>query len=160
MASKKEIFASAIEICNTHKVPAAFVAALTELLEPKSGGASVDLSTVTKMVGDKVTEIMCSLSGVWLPATSEFFYDDKSGKGIIGTDGATLKRVSKQGETIRKQYTKSLAASEKGIMTDVLNGDIKPEEGKAKLEKIKAVKPDYSKVTKVLPVEEAPVKEA
>lgn len=155
MASKKEIFASAMDICKQHKVPAAFVADLTTLLEPKSGGASVDLSTVTK-TNDKgdVTEIQCSVSGVWLPATGDFFYNDAAGKGIKGTDGAMLKRVSKQGEAIRKQHTKSIAATEKAIMTDVLNGDLKPEEGKAKLEKAKAVKPNYSKVTRELPKQE------
>lgn len=156
MASKKEIFASALEICKTHNAAPKFVEALTALLEPKSGGSQVDLSTVTKMVGDKVTEIQCSLSGVWLPATSAFFYDDKSGKGIKGTDGAMLKRVSKQGEAIRKQHTKTLSATEKGIMTDVLNGDIKPEAGKAKLETAKAIKADYSKVSRVLPKEDTP----
>jgi hypothetical protein len=156
MASKKEIFDSAMEICTKHKVAAKFVAELTDLLEPKSGGASIDLSTVTKVDGNgNVTHIQCSLSDVWLPANSEFFYDDKSGKGIQGTDGSMLKRVSKQGEAIRKQYQKSIAASEKAIMTDVLNGDIKPEEGKAKLEEIKAVKADYSTITAttVTPVE-------
>ena len=155
MASKKEIFASAMEICAKHKVSKEFTAELTTLLEPKSGGSSVDLSTVTK-VDDKgqVTEIQCSLSGVWLPATSEFFYEDKSGKGIKGLDGSMLKRVSKQGEAIRKQHTKALAATEKAIMTDVLDGNLKPEEGKAKLEKAKAIKPDYSKVTRNLPKED------
>jgi len=156
MASKKEIFASAMEICKEHKVSEKFTAALTALLEPKSGGSSVDLSTVTKVDGNgQVTEIQCSLSNVWLPATSAFFYEDKSGKGIKGTDGSMLKRVSKQGEAIRKQHTKVLAATEKAIMTDVLNGDLKPEEGKAKLEKAKAVKADYSKVTRNLPKPEA-----
>jgi len=156
MASKKEIFASAMAICEAHKVSKEFTAELKTLLEPKSGGSSVDLSTVTKVDGNgQVTHIQCSLSGVWLPATSAFFYDDKSGKGIKGTDGSMLKRVSKQGEAIRKQHTKALAATEKAIMTDVLNGDMKPEEGKAKLEKAKAVKPDYSKVTAKLPEEDA-----
>lgn len=148
MASKKEIFASAIEICTKHKVAAAFIADLTVLLEPKAGGSSVDLSTVTKVNKDgQVTMIECSVAGVYLPATSEFFYDDKSGKGIKGTDGSMLKRVSKQGEAVRKQNSKILAATEKAIMTDVLDGNLKPEEGKAKLEAAKAIKPDYSSVT-------------
>ena len=159
MASKKEIFESAIKICVEHKVNKSFIAALTVLLEPKSGGGSVDLTTVTKVDGKgQVLEIECSLAKVYLPATSVFFYDDKSGKGIKGTDGSMLKRVSKQGETIRKQHSKVLAATEKAIMADVLNGDMKPEAGKAKLLEAKAIKADYSKVTSELPKVEVPTK--
>ena len=38
---------------------------ITKHLEPKKGGGKLDLADVTKMVGDKLTEILCSKSGVW-----------------------------------------------------------------------------------------------
>ncbi len=158
MATKKEIFESTVaqveELCKKHNTPKAFNealnAVLTENLAPKAGGATVNIDEVTKK-NDKgeITHIMCSLSGKFLPATKDFFYEDKAGKGING-----LKRLSRQAEGIRKQHIKVLAATEKAIMADVLDGKMTPEQGKAKLEKAKAAKPDYSKVSDALPSKE------
>jgi len=142
MATKKEIFASAMAICAEHKAPKQLVEALTVLLEPKAGGATVNLDEVTKKNGNgEITEIMCSVSGKFLPATVEYFYEDKSGKGING-----LRRLSRQAESIRKDAAKVATTSERAIMSDVLDGKLTPEQGKAKIEKIKATKPDYSSV--------------
>lgn len=156
MATKREIFdtvtAAVATLCATHKTPAKFNEGLNSILasnlEPKAGGASVNIEEVTKSKDGKIVEIQCSVSGVFLPATPEFFYEDKSGKGING-----LKRLSRQAESIRKAYIKTRGASEKAIMVDVLDGKITPEAGKARLEKAKAIKPDYSKVTAELPKE-------
>ena len=159
MATKLEIFetvtALATALCDEHKVPTKFreglMNVLSENLAPKSSGATVNVDEVTKKdESGKVTEILCSVSGKWLPATKEFFYEDKAGKGIADTG---LKRLSRQAESIRKQYIKTLTATEKAIMADVLDGKMTPEQGKAKLEKAKATKPDYSGVTAELPKE-------
>jgi len=160
MATKKEIFegtvSAVIALCDEHKVANKFRAALSAILEdnlaPKAGGATVNIDEVTKKDADgNITHILCSVSSKFLPATEEFFYAEKNGKGING-----LKRVSKQGESIKKAHNKQLAATEKAIMTDVLDGVMTPEQGKAKLEKAKLEKPDFSSVTDVLPSKDEP----
>ena len=151
MATKAEIFETttkAVEaLCAQHRTPAAFneavKAVLTANLAQKTAGMSVNLDEVTKKGQDgKVTEILCSVSNKWLPATKEYFYEEKAeGKGING-----LKRLSRQAESIRKQHTKTVTVSEKAIMADVLSGDMTPEAAKGKIEALKASKPDYSSV--------------
>lgn len=160
MASKKEIFevtvAQAEGLCKEHKVNEKFSAALMALLtlnlEPKNGGASVNIEDVTKSVEGKITEIQCSVSGVFLPATKEYFYEDKNGKGING-----LKRLSRQAESARKTFIKTQSASKNAIMSDVLDGKLKAEVAKDKLTKLAALKPDFSKVGIIVPV--APTEE-
>jgi len=134
MATKKEIFETvtneATALCNEHKVPTKFREALMNALSvnlaPKAGGATVNVDEVTKKdESGKVTEILCSVSGKWLPATKEF----------------------------RKSHIKTLSATEKAIMSDVLDGKMTPEQGKTRLEKAKSVNPDYSGVTAKLPKE-------
>lgn len=139
--SKKDIFAAAMALCTEHKASSKLVEGLTNLLEPKAGGAKVDVASVFKD-----GNLQCAVSGVWLPATLEFFYEDKSGKSPFNG----LRRLSRQAESIRKTHAKTVAASEKAIMSDVLDGNITPEAGKAKVEKIKAIQPDYSKVSATL----------
>ena len=160
MATKKEIFDTVSNetkaLCTKFKVPANVCTALTAIYEanlaPKASGATIDIDKVThKDANGKITEIQCSLSGKFLPATKEFFYEDKAGKGIDG-----LKRLSRQAEAIRKHHIKTVAATEKAIMSDVLDGVMTPKQAKAKLEAVKASKPDYSSVTaKVAPAAEA-----
>lgn len=146
MASKKEIFKEAMSICERNKAPEALTKALAELLEPKKGGgAPVNWDEFTKKDADgNVTYILDSISGKWLPATSEFFYTDTQGKGCPGTD--RLKRLSKEGELIRRQHARAIAATEKAVMTDVLSKAITPEQGKAMIDKAHATKPDFSKM--------------
>ena len=166
MATKKQIFETVETevgaLCKKHNTPVKFnealIALLTITLAPKAGGASVNIEDVTKSKDGKITEILCSVSGVFLPATKEFFYEDKAGKGING-----LKRLSRQAESIRKQHIKVLSATEKAIMSDVLDkvdGKVKltPEQGKERLEKARAIKPNYSTVSATpAPVEPAKV---
>jgi hypothetical protein len=148
MATKQETFNTVMELCETHKASKGLVAALTEILEPKGGGPVMNLSEVTKTDENGViTHVECSLSGVFLPASELYFYADKSGKSkLIGTDGVHLKRNSRQADRIKKAHEKTVLASEKAIMDDVLNGEITPEAGKAKVEKLRATAPDYSSV--------------
>jgi len=153
MASKADIFKSALEICTKYKASKELVSDLTELLEPRNGGAVVDWDEVLKKDGNgDVIEMLCSVSDVWLPATAEFFYTDTQGKGAPGTD--KLKRLSKQGELIRRNFGKAINATEKAVMSDVLGGKMKPEAGKKIIDDARAGKPDYTKVSKVLPTKE------
>lgn len=155
MATKKELFDTVSKeteaLCVQHKTSTKFNEALQVIialnLEPKAGGATVNIDEVTKKnEAGEITEIQCSVSGVFLPATAEFFYEDKAGKGING-----LKRLSRQAESVRKTYIKTVSTSEKAIMSDVLDQVLTPEAGKAKIEALKAVQPDYSSVTAELP---------
>lgn len=151
MASKKELFeaveSQVVELCTTHntskKFNEALMAIISANLEPKAGGASVNIDEVTKKdANGNIVEIQCAVSGVFLPATAEYFYEDKGGKGING-----LKRLSRQAEAIRKQHTKVLTTTEKAIMADVLDGTLSPEDAKAKVDAARALKPDYSSVS-------------
>jgi len=156
MATKKEVFettSKAVEaLCTQFKTPAPFneklQAILADNLAPKTAGMTVNLDEVTrKDANGKITEIQCSVSGKWLPATKEYFYEEKAeGKGIVALDGSHLKRLSRQAESVRKQFIKAQQASEKAVMADVLSGDLTPDKAKEALEAIKAKKPDYSSV--------------
>jgi len=123
---------------------------LTKYLEPKKGGARVNIEDVVKRDKDgNITHILDASGVAFLPATIENFYEAKNG-GIEVAEGLRLKRLSRLGEKLRKESEKVIRTSEKAIMEDVLNGKITPEEGKAKLEEIKETnKPDYSKLLEV-----------
>lgn len=150
MASKSEILATVVATCEQFNASKKLVEALTEILKPKTAGAVVNLDEVTKKdASGNITEIQCSVSGVFLPATVDFFYEDKQGKGILG-----LKRLSRQAEGIRKTHLRMVQVSEKAIVSDILDGVITNEEGKAKIEALRASKPDFSSVSPVLPAEE------
>jgi len=136
--NKKDTFAAVIALCTEHKASKVLVAGLTDLLEPKSGGAKVNVEDVMKD-----GNLLCSVSEKWLPATVEFFYEDKSGKSPFNG----LRRLSRQAESIRKTHAKQVSTSEKAIMSDVLDGEMTPEDGKAKVAALKEVHPDYSGVT-------------
>ncbi len=127
---------------------------IDENLKPKSGGGSVDLSEVTVEEDGVITEILCATSKVWLPATAEFFYEDKSENAkIIGSDGAPLKRLSRQAESVGKKFIKANRATIQAITDDILEAeDMSAIEGlKTQLLEAKAAKPDYSVVTAELP---------
>lgn len=158
MATKQEIFdavtAEVGKLLEDAKVTNKVKEGLTEIFEahlkPKAAGATVNIDEVTHKDADgNITEIMCSLSGVFLPATKEFFYEDKSGKGING-----LKRLSRQAEGVRKKHIKLVTTTERAVLADVLDGKMSPEEGKVKIAEIRALKPDYSTVSATPVVEE------
>ena len=147
MATKKEIFAAAIALCTQHEASDKLIEGLTDLLEPKSGGATV---VVEDVYNEEEGLLQCSVSGVWLPATLDFFYEDKSGKSPFNG----LRRLSRQAESVRKTFIKVNKTSEQAIMNDVLDEVITQAEGKEKIAAIKALTPDYSSVTDVLPSDE------
>ncbi len=157
MASKAEILNTVTEILTAGAVDDAIIMSVAEVLRPKAGGKVIDLSEVTQL--DELGElenILCSISGVWLPATEEYFYADKAAKEGNGLN--SLKRISKQGESIKKAFTKAMRASEKGIMADFTSGDLDPEEAKQMLAELATQSPDYSSVGLI--VEETETEEA
>ena len=125
------------------------VAIIDNYLEPKKGGATVNIEEVVKRDSNgKITHILDSASGIFLPATIENFYEAKNG-GIKISEELSLKRQSRVAEKIRKEFEKTLKASKAAIMDDVLNGKLTPEAGKAKIASLEAQKPDYSPMLKI-----------
>lgn len=147
MATKKDILAAALVICVAHKASEKLTAELTELLAPKSGGATI---VVEDVYNAEEGTLLCSVSDVWLPATVDFFYEDKSGKSPFNG----LRRLSRQAESIRKTHTKVTKASEAAIMNDVLDGHVSIEDANPQIAELKASKPDFSGVTVELPADE------
>ena len=149
MASKKQTYEAVVEVLSQYDIPEELSNKLRDILAPKTGGKTYDISevTLTNDNGD-IVAILDSVTGVWLPATEEFFYADKAGKGIPVGD-TTLKRTSKVGYMILSKHRKAVEASKRAIFDDVLNGVITPEEGKAEVERLDSSEPDYSEVEKM-----------
>lgn len=148
---KADMFTEAMKLCDEHKAPTGLREGLTVLLKPKTAGQHINLDEVTKKDGNgKVTHLLCSVSGHFLPATAEFFYEEgKEGKGIKGVNGVELRRLSRQAESIRKDHKRRTDASEKAIMNDVMvTKTLSVENGQKKIEGIRASKPDFSKMAK------------
>ena len=120
-----------------------------------STATRVDLDSVTRKNEDgEVVEILCSLSGAWLPANTDNFFSDKGSS--LG-----LRRVSRQAETIKRDFEKVNEASKKAIMADLLTLDITKEDDlntlvglQAELKKLGELAPEYSVVAPYVPSSE------
>jgi hypothetical protein len=120
-------------------------AEVTSILEAKgSKKAVVNLDEIRKVdKNGKVTEIKCSVSGVWLPATEEFFYVNKKGDKNLNN----LLRRSRQAEKIYKDHSRNTKAAKAKIWEDFENNKINGEQAKSLMKKI-PLEPDYTKVTR------------
>lgn len=156
MAKKKselyaEVSDSVTKLLSANGVDEAIIAevqkAIDASLKPGVFGArSVNIEDVVKRdSGGEITEILCNVSNVWLPASVEYFYEDLSGKSKIVVDGVALKRLSRQAEGIRKKFISQQVKASQAITTKVLNGEISAEEGKRLLAELPE-KPDFSEV--------------
>lgn len=153
--SKKELYAEVsgniTKLLEANEVDSDIIAevqkAIDASLKPGVFGArSVNIDDVVKKDSDgNITEILCNVSNVWLPASVEYFYEDLSGKSKIVVDGVALKRLSRQAEGIRKKFISQQAKASQAITTKVLNGEISAEEGKRLLAELPE-KPDFSEV--------------
>lgn len=152
--TKKEVFAKAMELCETHGAPEAVVTGLTELLEPKKGGMVVDIESIVRRDDEgNIVEVECQASKVWLPADLLNFTPAKGSK-IVNADGEELYKISRAAQKIKSEAVKAYRASKEAITNDVLDGVISAAEGKAAIEAL-SQEPDYSGVEAVLPSEEA-----
>jgi len=165
--TKKElhlaVLGSVVAFLEDNKVNSKIVEGIKDILDthlaPKNGGKTVDLSTVVRKDDEgHITEIQCSLSGVWLPADINHFYEDKSTKpAIVGFGGVGLKRLSRQAEAVAKKFKGIQKASIVAITDDILALDMTAENApkakalKSTLEKEKAKKPDFSSVRPLEP---------
>lgn len=153
--SKKETFEQVVTATNLlcdelgvkDKVRSGLMAIYETHLAPKAAGQAVDLDSVTeKDESGTIIKIKCQLSGVLLPATADFFYEEKSGKGILGLDGKNLRRLSKAAEKARKDHEKLLRTSDKALKEDLFAGKITAEDYQTTYKKLQEAGPDFSKV--------------
>lgn len=145
MASKTELYNACSEELRKLGVEDKVIEVVNKYYKPKSGRA-VDIESVVKRDAQgNITHLQCSVSGKFLPADTDYFYEDKSGKGIE-VDGVFLKRLSKQAEGVRKKH---IAAQRKVIdelTNKMLNKEISVDEGNKLIAEAKALKPDFSKI--------------
>ena len=126
MATKKELHAEVMTLCKEHKAPEALVTKLDELLKPGKGGATVNVADVfVPKAQDGKAYLLCSVSGLWLEATVDNFYEDASENNKLGG----LKRLSRAAEAARKKAINAKKATEKAVMQDLLAKKISAEEG-------------------------------
>jgi len=128
MATKKEIFESAISICNELELGEDAIAQFTTLLEPKKGGAQFNIEDVTTVDADGViTHILDSVFNVMIPV-----FDDEGSENFYAKPDTELgwSRFSKAAEKSRKDREKTFKATEKAVFADVMAGDISPEDAK------------------------------
>lgn len=132
-----------LNVLESHNVSKKAIEAVKELMTPKKG-IPLDLDEVTKKdSAGNITEIKCSLSGVFLPATDDYFY--KKEGTTLGYD-----RNSKQATKLKSDHAKKVAATKSNVFNDVLAGQVSPEEAKRLVKEAEASTVDYSSVA-VLP---------
>lgn len=137
--TKKELNSAVIAICTQHKAPQALVSALDELTKPGKGGASVNVEDVfVPKAKDGKAYLQCSVSGLWLEATTENFYEDTSDSNKFGG----VKRLSRAAEGARKKAINAKKATEKAVMQDLLAKKITAEQGNATISKVAG--PDFT----------------
>ena len=139
--SKIETFNKVVEILDAHNANKNLRAALISLLEPKKGGSSINVEDVyVAKAQDGKAYLQCSVSGKWMEATAENFYEDASETNKFGG----LKRLSRAAESARKQAIATKKATEKAVMTDLLAGVITKEQAQTTLDAV--VGADFSTV--------------
>lgn len=122
--------------------------AIDLVLKPGTFGAKTDVESVVKRDADgNIVELMCSVAKVFLPASLDYFYEDKTGKSqFIGIDGKPLKRLSKQAEAVRKKHIAEQNKALNAINQALYAGEIDVETAKVKKAEIEAIPYDFSKV--------------
>lgn len=139
--SKIETFNKVVEILDAHNANKNLREALISLLEPKKGGSAVNVEDVfVAKAKDGKAYLLCSVSGKWMEATAENFYEDAAENNKFGG----FKRLSRAAESARKQAIAAKKATEKAVMTDLLAGVISKEQAQATLDSVAG--PDYSSV--------------
>lgn len=143
MASKAELFNACSKALQELGVDDEVVEIVAKYYKPKSG-RSVDLESVVKRDNNgNITHLMCNVSGKFLPATLEYFYEDKAGKGIE-VDGVSLKRLSKQAEGVRKKHIAKQQKVINELTNKMLKKEISVDEGNQLIAEARALKPDFS----------------
>jgi len=128
MATKKEVFESALELCEDLKLGGDAIARFTVLLEPKRGGAQFNIEDVTTIDADgTITHILDSVFNVMVPV-----FDEEGNENFYSKPDTELgwSRFSKAAEKSRKDREKTFKATEKGVFADLMAGAIEPDDAK------------------------------
>ena len=137
--TKKELNAKVLELCTQYKATKELTSALDELTKPGKGGMSVNVEDVfVPKVQDGKVYLQCSVSGLWMEATVENFYEDASENNKFGG----LKRLFRVAEGVRKKVINAKKATEKGVMQDLLAKKIIAEQGNEII--VKVAEADFS----------------
>ena len=138
MATKLEVFNSAIEICNTLELGEEATKQFTTLLEPKKGGAQFNIEDVTEKDAEGViTHILDSVFNTMIPV-----FDDEGNENFYAKPDTELgwSRFSKAAEKSRKDREKTFKATEKAVFADVMGGEITPDDAKELMEAAEATR--------------------
>lgn len=144
MASKKSILEDVVGILTANGVAEStkLYKELVEVLEPKKGGASVNVEDVfVANAKDGKAYLLCSVSGLWLEATVDNFYEDL---GNENNKFGGLKRLSRAAEAARKKAAGAKKATEKAVMDDLLAGNVTADVAKEIIANVAG--PDYSTI--------------
>lgn len=144
MASKKDLLLTVTGILAVNGISedSKVYKELVEALEPKKGGASLNTEDVfVAKAADGKAYLLCSVSGLWMEATTENFYEDL---GNENNKFGGLKRLSRAAEAARKKAVTTKKATEKSVMEDLLAGNISAEEGKAIIASVAG--PDFTTI--------------
>ncbi len=128
--NKKELYSAIIELNKGYELPEGYEAALSALTIPGVGGGKDVTDYTVFNEEDEVTYIFCKLHQKWEPVADEegepLFREDAKGKN-------GYRRECMESDASYKEIAKALKASEKSIMTDLLDGEITSEDAKAAL---------------------------
>jgi len=111
---------------------------------PKAGGGAtrLNLDEITKVENGKTVAIFDTVAKVWLPATPEFFYEDKKSPNpkLNG-----LKNHSKAREKVTKEHVKHTKMAKDLVWKGSVENDILPKDVcKKVLSSVPAI--DYSRI--------------
>jgi len=141
MATKKEIYAAATDICEQYGIEGAGKDALLAILEPKKGGAKFEIGDVTCTDEDgTITHILDSVLKVWMPV-----YDAEGEANFYEKPDTELgwSRFSRVAEKLRKDAEKAYKATKDAVLNDLLAGEIEQEDAKQLMEDAEANRKNY-----------------
>jgi len=128
MATKLEIYSSAMELCEAQGASETLVAGLTALLEPKKAGAQFVLEDIAVIVDGVASHILDSVLKVWVPV-----FDEEGNENFYAKPDTELgwSRFSKAAEKQRKDNEKTFKATKDAVLSDLMAGNIDAEEAQA-----------------------------
>ena len=126
--TKKELFAEVGALCAKYEIADEAKAELLALVEPKRGGAKVDIEDIVCRDDEgEITHILDSVLKVWVPILNDegednFYVKEETELGYS--------RFCRMAEKLRKDAEKTFKATKEAVLTDLLAGDVDQEAAK------------------------------
>lgn len=140
--TKKEVFEAVSEILANHEqLETAMGKEIIALVEPKKGGAKVDINDIACFdENGNVTHILDSVLKVWVPV-----YDENGEANFYEKPDTELgfSRFTRLAEKLRKDAIKKFNATKNAVLNDMLEDNITNEEGKQLLADAEAAKTTF-----------------